>query len=193
MASIRVLLSSSSLRRCMFSRSCRASLNDCKKVSKIPKNSSGCILPSSSPKCFRDLANCKETRTILNLDEGKGSNGYKQLLVITIDRHETQTKTKYPIVSTVSTKAQTSWVVLSVCICMPLLQFNCCYQNMQEHTPPHTHTRCENDCMISSLHGHSVQSKLSCGWCQSNAWSLPLHVHRERERERSQTRTSQDG
>ncbi|KAF3844609.1 hypothetical protein F7725_007772, partial [Dissostichus mawsoni] len=50
MASIRALLSSSSLRRCMFSRSCRASLNDCKKVSKIPKNSSGCILPSSSPK-----------------------------------------------------------------------------------------------------------------------------------------------
>ncbi|TNN52046.1 hypothetical protein EYF80_037761 [Liparis tanakae] len=55
MASMRLLLSSSSLRRCMFSRSCRASLNDCRKVSKIPKNSSGCILPSSSPKCFRDL------------------------------------------------------------------------------------------------------------------------------------------
>lgn len=64
MASIRALLSSSSLRRCMFSRSCRASLKDCKKVSKIPKNSSGCILPSSSPKCFSDLVNCTGTKFI---------------------------------------------------------------------------------------------------------------------------------
>lgn len=74
MASIRALLSSSSLRRCIFSRSCRASPNDCKKVSKIPKNSSGCILPSSSPKYFRDLANCKGHVQFLDSDM-KGPTG----------------------------------------------------------------------------------------------------------------------
>lgn len=62
MASMRARFSSSSLRRCMFSRSCRASLNDCRKVSKIPKNSSGCLCTCSSPKCFRDLANWEESR-----------------------------------------------------------------------------------------------------------------------------------
>ena len=79
MASIRVLLSSSSLRRCMFSRSCRASLNDWRKVSKIPKNWSGCIFPSSSPKCFRDLVNCTK-RFAFSYFHGKGLSIYNQHL-----------------------------------------------------------------------------------------------------------------
>lgn len=57
-ASMRALRSSSSFLFLIFSRSCLASVNDCRKVSKMPKNSSGCILPSLSPKCFSALAYC---------------------------------------------------------------------------------------------------------------------------------------
>lgn len=56
-ASILALRSSSSLRFRMFSFSCWASANDCRNWSKMPKNSSGCILPASSPKCFTALRN----------------------------------------------------------------------------------------------------------------------------------------
>lgn len=62
MASMRALRSSSSFFFLIFSRSCLASANDCKKVSKMPKNSSGCILPSLSPKCFSALAYCQGGR-----------------------------------------------------------------------------------------------------------------------------------
>lgn len=57
-ASILALRSSSSLRFRMFSFSCWASVKDCRNWSKMPKNSSGCILLASSPKCFTALRNC---------------------------------------------------------------------------------------------------------------------------------------
>lgn len=62
MDSIRALRSSSSFLLLMASRSCWASKKACKNVSKMPKNSSGCILLSCSPKCVSALANCKRHR-----------------------------------------------------------------------------------------------------------------------------------
>lgn len=57
-ASSLALRSSSSLRFRMFSFSCWASPNDCRNWSKMPKNSSGCILLASSPKCVTAFTNC---------------------------------------------------------------------------------------------------------------------------------------
>lgn len=56
-ASILARLSSSSLRRRMFSLSCLASENACRNWSKIPKNSSGCRRDGSSPKWVTDFWN----------------------------------------------------------------------------------------------------------------------------------------
>lgn len=60
-ASISARFSSSSLRLSMSSLSCLASANAARKVSKIPKNTSGCRLDWSSPKCPRAFLNFKTT------------------------------------------------------------------------------------------------------------------------------------
>lgn len=59
-ASMRARRSSSSFLFRMFSFSCLASDTAWRNWSKMPKNSSGCILPASSPKCFTALVNWKE-------------------------------------------------------------------------------------------------------------------------------------
>lgn len=130
MASIRALLSSSSLRRCMFSRSCRASLNDCKKVSKIPKNSSGCILPSSSPKCFRELVNCTQITNIIFVCRYEVTKilPVNSFFEKNMDISETYTKTKCSVLSAM-TKIYHNFT------CEPAYACIC----MNSHT--HTHTR----------------------------------------------------
>lgn len=59
-ASMRARRSSSSFLFRMFSFSCLASDTAWRNWSKMPKNSSGCILPASSPKCFTALVNWKK-------------------------------------------------------------------------------------------------------------------------------------
>lgn len=58
--SMRALRSSSSFFFLMFSFSCLASDTAWRNWSKMPKNSSGCILPASSPKCFTALVNWRK-------------------------------------------------------------------------------------------------------------------------------------
>lgn len=59
-ASMRARRSSSSFFFLMFSFSCLASDTAWRNWSKMPKNSSGWILPASSPKCFTALVNWKQ-------------------------------------------------------------------------------------------------------------------------------------